>query len=262
MSLRVAANLSLLYPHLAFAERFTAAAADGFTAAELLFPYDVEPDVLAGWLRASALQHVLVNTPPGPTGEPGFAGLPGAAAAFRDGFHRALAVCGATGCRIIHTMAGDPPAGATYDECVDTLLTNLAWAAAVAAERGIVLTLEALNHHDMPGYLYSVPTQTVAVVNQLGHPAVRVQFDLFHTAREGLDLVAELHAALPHTHHVQIAGAPDRHEPDLAYPGLADAIVALDASGYDGWLGFEYRPAGDTTAGLSWCTPMAARFVR
>ena len=76
MSLRVAANLSLLYPHLAFAERFTAAAADGFTAAELLFPYDVEPDVLAGWLRASALQHVLVNTPPGPTGEPGFAGLP------------------------------------------------------------------------------------------------------------------------------------------------------------------------------------------
>jgi hydroxypyruvate isomerase len=262
VSLRVAANLSLLYPHLAFPDRFAAAAADGFRAVELLFPYDVEPDVLAGWLRAAGLEHVLVNTPPGPNGERGFAGVPGAEEAFRHGFDRALAVCAATGCRIVHTMAGDPPVDATYDACVDTLLANLAWAAPQAAARGIVLTLEALNHLDMPGYLYSVPAQTVAVVERLGHPSVRVQFDLFHTAREGLDLVAELHAALPITHHVQIAGAPDRHEPDLAYPGLTDALVALDSSGYAGWFGFEYRPAGDTTTGLAWCGPLAPLFGR
>lgn len=257
MTLRACANLSLLYPHLPFAERFAAAAADGFRAAELLFPYDDEPATLAGWLRAAGLTHVLVNTPPGPNGERGFGGVPGAAATFRAGFERALRVCEATGCRIVHTMAGDPPAGATYDECIDVLSANLAWAAPRAADAGIVLTLEALNHHDMPGYLYARPAQTVDVVRSLGLANVRVQFDLFHTAREELDLVAELRAALPVTHHVQIAGAPARHEPDLAWPGLVDALHLLDASGYEGWLGFEYRPAGDTSAGLAWCAPLA-----
>jgi len=249
--MRPAANVTMLYADRPLSERLVAAAADGFAGVEILFPYDVDLDEVARLLGRHDLQHVLVNTPLGPEGEPGLAAVVGREGEFRRGFEQALSVTATTGCRSIHTMAGRPSANSS-SAWMDTLLTNLRWAATRAGDAGVTVTLEALNHHDVPGYAYAQPSQALAVVQAVDHPAVRLQFDLYHSAREGLDLVAELDRARPFIHHVQIAGTPDRHEPDPADTALFASVRHLVASGYEGWLGFEYHPRGDTSAGLAW----------
>jgi len=250
--MKLAANLSLLYPGLDLPARMQAAARDGFEGVEILFPYDLPPQALAGLLDRHGLALVLVNTPPGPHGEKGLAGLPGREADFRAGLQQSLAVCRATGCRAIHVMAGFPREGDARDACLRTLATNLRGAAPLAAEEGVTLTLEALNRQDMPGYLYWLPQQAAEVVREVGHAHVGLQFDLYHCQKENLPLPATLAEVRGLVRHVQFAGADGRHEPDLAAPGVADALLALAAGGYEGWIGCEYIPAGDTSAGLAW----------
>ncbi len=261
--MRHAANLSMLYPHLPMLERPAAAAADGFSGAEILFPYDLDAGALRAALDAAGLVAVLINTPPGAGDERGLAAVPGAEARFRRCFEQALDTATVLGAGSVHTMAGNTAgntagnaAGNTADRdrvaAVDTLIANLRWAAPRAAQRGITLTLEGLNHHDFPGYCYATPAQVCEVLDAVDDANVRLQFDLYHTAREDLDPRAEVEAARPWIHHVQIAGPPDRHEPTAGDRALFDAVAWLDADGYDGWLGFEYRPRGDTSAGLAW----------
>jgi len=253
-SVRPAANVTMLYPDRPLHERLAAAAADGFAGVEILHPYDMDPAELAelaDQLRRHDLVHVLVNTPLGPSGERGLAAVPGRDDDFRRGLDQALAVVAVTGCRIVHAMAGHP--GTTDSSAwMDTIVANLRWAATRANAVGVTLTLEALNHHDVPGYAYARPSQALAVIEAVDHPSVRLQFDLYHSAREELDLIAEMDQARPYIHHVQIAGPPDRHEPDPADTALFAAVRHLATWGYDGWLGFEYNPRGDTSAGLAW----------
>jgi len=250
--MKLAANLSLLYPGLPLAERMAAAARDGFAGVEILFPYDIAPQELAAMLRDHALELVLVNTLPGQAGEKGLACLPGREDDFRQALRRALQVCEATQCRMIHAMAGIPPAGTTHGACRATLIDNLREAAVLAEQTGVTLTLEALNRADAPGYFYYRPDQVADIIAAVGHDAVRLQFDLYHTQREGLDMDAALDQALPWVRHVQFAGPAGRHEPDPTDPAVARALRTLAASGYAGWIGCEYIPAGDTSAGLAW----------
>lgn len=250
--MKLAANLSLLYPGQSLAQRAEAAALDGFAGAEILFPYDVPPAELAALLRAHGIALVLVNTPIGPAGEKGLACVPGREAEFDAALAQALAVCRATGCRAVHVMAGHPPAGAAHADCQATLVSNLRRAAPLAAQDGITLTLEALNRHDMPGYFYSQPGQAAQIIAAVGHPSVRLQFDFYHSQREGLDLDRELRAVLPLVHHVQFAHPHGRHEPDPTDPPVAQALRTLASSGYAGWIGCEYLPRADTHAGLAW----------
>lgn len=254
--MKPAANLSLLYPGLPLAERCARAAADGFSGIEILFPYAAEHRELPALLRAHGLALTLINTPPGHAGERGLAALPGREHDFRAAFAQALDVAVACGCPSIHTMAGQVAASASREAALAVLADNLRWAAPQAASQGIVLTLEALNRIDMPGYAYWLPSQAIEMIERVGHPALRLQFDLFHTMREGLDPLAAVHACRPHIHHVQIAGAPKRDEPDLSEPLLSAALQALLDSGYRGWLGYEYHPRGDTREGLAWQAPL------
>ncbi|WP_324193141.1 TIM barrel protein, partial [Nocardia farcinica] len=86
----------------------------------------------------------------------------------------------------------------------------------------------------------------------MGEPALAVQMDLYHCQIMEGDLTRRLERHLPRVAHIQIAGVPDRHEPDVGeihYPWVFDL---LDRLGYDGYVGCEYRPRGDTSAGLGW----------
>ncbi len=249
--MKYAANLSMLYGDRPMLQRPEAAAADGFVGAEVLFPYDLDAGALRAELDRCGLSAVLINTPPGQGAERGLAAVPGAEARFRDSFGLAARTATTLGAPRVHTMAGVVPGGGE-GAARRTLLDNLRWASDQANRYGITLTLEGLNAIDVPGYCYARPGQVVEVLAELALPNVRLQFDLYHTAKEGLAVVEELEAALPWIGHCQIAGPPDRHEPAEADTELFDAVRRLDASGYDGWLGFEYRPAGDTSAGLAW----------
>jgi len=258
---RLAANLDWMYRPMREELRFAAAQRDGWHAVEALQPYAQPPEWYARQLRAHALSLVLINTPvEAGAGRLGVAALPGAEALFKVGFDRARAVAQATGCRRIHVMAGavdgiDPAAWRA------TLLRNLDHALEHARRDQITLTLEALNRTDMPGYAYHLPSQVIEILAAVACAQLRLQFDGYHVVKEGLDPVREVHAAASWIGHVQIAGAPDRHEPNLRQGSLLQALLALPNLGYDSWLGCEYAPAAGVVEGLSWSAPLRERGI-
>jgi hydroxypyruvate isomerase len=257
--MQLAANLSWLYPDVDWADRFDAATQDGFEGVEILLPYDKPADWYARKLQAHGVQLVLFNTPISPgIGKLGWGAIPGAENEFRQGFDRARQVAQSTGCRRIHVMAGDV-AGLDAPACRAALLRNLEVALTLAMHDGLVLTLEALNRSDMPGYFYHRPAQAVEVLQHFKSPHLRLQFDFYHCCKELLDLRQELQAAAPWIGHVQIAGAPERNEPDLLRDGLLEAVASLPGLGYDSWVGCEYRPLTIAAEGLRWCEPLRVR---
>ena len=249
-----AANLSFLYPELPFLDRFAAAAADGFDAVEFLFPYAVPAAEIASRLHDHGLTQVLFNVSPGDwdAGERGLAARPGHEPRFRAAVQQALAYAQVLGCRQLHVMAGLREADAARQQA--TYLDNLRWAAALAAPLGIDLLLEAINPRDMPGYLISRQQEAHDAAAASGATNVKVQFDLYHCQIVEGDLTTRLRQDLAsgRVAHLQIAGVPTRQEPDTGELNLEHLLAEIDASGYAGHVGCEYRPRGDTSAGLAW----------
>jgi len=257
---RFAANLSLMYTEHAFLDRFGAAAADGFRAVEYLFPYAFERAEIATRLADHGLQQVLFNAPPGDwdAGERGLACLPGREDEFRRGFiERALPYASALHCPRVHTMAGLVPPEADAAALHATYVANLAWAAREAASAGIDVLIEPINRRDMPGYFLHRQEQAHAVVAEVGAPNLKVQMDLYHCQIAEGDVATKLRRYLPtgRVGHIQIAGIPERHEPDTGELRYAYIFDVLDELGWQGHLGCEYRPRAGTSAGLGWYAP-------
>ncbi|MGQ0709770.1 MAG: 2-oxo-tetronate isomerase [Rhodoferax sp.] len=258
---RFAANLSMLYTELPFLERFAAAAADGFAGVEYLFPYDFAAQDIAAQLQAHGLQQVLFNAPPGDwdAGERGLACLGERTAEFAQGLEQALHYAAALQCPRVHVMAGIVPPGQTAQALRASYVAQLRLAARRAAAQGVRVMIEPINTRDMPGYFLNRQADAHALLAEIGEPNVQVQMDLYHCQIMEGDLATKLRHYLPtgRVGHLQIAGVPERHEPDqgeVHYPYLFELI---DALGWDGWVGCEYRPtrgavAGGSTAGLGW----------
>ncbi len=258
---RFAANLSLLYPQHAFLDRFAAAAADGFSGVEYLFPYDHRPEVLKQHLDDHGLQQVLFNAPPGDwtAGERGTVSLPGREQEFRAGFARALEYAAVLGSPRIHVMAGLLADERQRTRHHEVYLENLAHACARAAELGITVLLEPINTRDMPRFFLNRQDQAQAICRELGASNLKVQFDCYHCQIVEGDVATKLRRDLAGIGHIQIAGVPDRHEPDLGELNYPYLFQLLDELGYAGWVGCEYRPRGDTSAGLQWLRDWQAR---
>lgn len=262
---RFAANLTMLYNEHAFLDRFAAAAADGFKGVEYLFPYEHPAADIAKRLQDHGLQQVLFNAPPGDwaAGERGLACLPGREAEFRNGIDRALDYAAALDCPRIHVMAGLVPAGQAREALRPLYLDNLRWAAEQAQQVGRSVLIEPINQRDMPGYFLSRQDEAHALVQAVGAPNLQVQFDLYHCQVTEGDVAMKIRQYLPmgRVGHFQIAGVPERHEPDrgeLHHPYLFSIIDEVAAQcGWQGWVGCEYRPRrgavpGGTSAGLGW----------
>ncbi|AOY90486.1 hydroxypyruvate isomerase [Cupriavidus sp. USMAA2-4] len=258
---RFAANLSLMYTEHDFLDRFAAAARDGFQGVEFLFPYEHPAAEIRRRLDDHGLVQALFNAPPGDwtAGERGTAALPGREAEFRAGFARALDYASVIGNDRLHVMAGLVPAGAERARCLAVYRENLAHAAAAAAAHGITVLIEPINTRDMPGYLLNRQDEAQAIRREIGAANLQVQFDCYHCQIVEGDLAKKLERDIGGIGHIQIAGVPDRHEPDLGelnYPYLFDVI---DRLGYAGWIGCEYRPRAGTSAGLGWLRAYLAR---
>ncbi|KVV43915.1 hydroxypyruvate isomerase [Burkholderia territorii] len=254
---RFAANLSMMYTEHAFLERFAAASYDGFKAVEYLFPYDFAAEDIRARLDAHGLVQALFNAPPGDwaAGERGLASLPGREDEFRRGIDRALDYARVLGNKKLHVMAGMVAPGADRARHRDTYVANLRHAAQAAAAHGITILIEPINQRDMPGYFLSRQDDAHEIRAEVGAPNLKVQFDCYHCQIVEGDLAMKLKRDFAGIGHIQIAGVPERHEPDIGelnYPYLFELI---DALGYDGWIGCEYRPKAGTSEGLGWLKP-------
>jgi len=266
---KFAANLSMMYPELPFLDRFEAAAKDGFKAVEFLFPYAWDKLEIAARLKANGLQQALFNLPPGGTereaiaqawssGVRGTACLPGREQEFRAGVALALDYAQALNCPRIHAMAGLIPEGLTREQLHSTYIANLRWAAAQAAKQGCDVLIEPINTRDVPRFFLNRQDHAHEVIQEVAASNLKVQMDLYHCQIVEGDVAMKIRQHLPtgRVGHFQMAGVPQRHEPDrgevnYAYLfGVIDEVAtecawaARRAARQPGWagssLGFDY----------------------
>ncbi|GAC1420405.1 MAG: hydroxypyruvate isomerase family protein [Burkholderiaceae bacterium] len=209
-------------------------------------------------LDDNGLQQVLFNLSPGDwaKGERGIASLPGREDEFKQSLEQALAYARILGNHKLHIMAGllhDENDRARHRA---VYLKNLAYSALLAAKEQITILIEPINTRDMPGYFLNRQDEAQEICAEIGVENLQVQFDIYHCQIVEGDVAVKLRRDMQRQHggvgHIQIAGVPYRHEPDIGeinYPYLFELI---DQLGYQGWIGCEYRPKAATSAGLGW----------
>jgi hydroxypyruvate isomerase len=254
---RFAANLSMMYQEHDFLERFGAAAKDGFKGIEFLFPYAYPATDIRARLSAHGLTQALFNGPPGDwdAGERGLASLPGREDEFKAGVERALEYARVLGNERVHLMAGLIRPGEERARYRATYVRNLAHAAQEAATAGVTVVIEPINTRDIPGFFLNRQDEAHAICAEVGAANLKVQMDFYHCQIVEGDLAMKLRLYIAGVGHIQIAGVPERHEPDrgeINYPYL---FGLMDELGYAGWVGCEYRPKAGTSAGLGWLRP-------
>ncbi len=247
--MKPAANLSLLWPELPYLDRFDAAAASGFEAVEILFPYDLAAKETHRALVRNGLQMILLNAPP-PNysgGARGFGAVPGSEGRFQHDMRRAFRYAKALGAGMIHVMSGE----AEGDEAQETFVRNLQWAAE-AAPKGLTLMVEPLNPVSMPGYFMNDYALAAKVLEAVERPNVALQYDCFHAQMIHGDAVAVFRQYAAIIGHVQLGDAPDRTAPGTGTVRFADLFDAMRACDYKGWIAAEYHPGGPTEKTLDW----------
>ena len=256
---RFAANLTMMFTERPFLERFDAAAKNGFSFVEYLFPYDYAPEELAGALQINGLKQALFNLPPGDwaSGERGLACLADREAEFDASLEKGVAYAKALDCPRVHLMAGNCPANASQDDLERTYLARVQKAARRLSDAGLTLCLEPINHYSMPDYFLRTQDQAADYIERLGLRNVKLQFDFFHCQMEQGNVAGRLRQFIPVIGHCQLASVPERHEPDSGELNYGYLLPLLDELGYTGVVGCEYTPAGRTEDGLSWLKKFA-----
>ncbi|MFZ1431625.1 MAG: 2-oxo-tetronate isomerase [Geminicoccaceae bacterium] len=254
-----AANLTMLYNEVDFLDRFAAAARDGFAGVEFLFPYAYPKEELAARLKEHKLVQALHNLPAGDWagGERGIACHPDRVEEFRAGVAKGIEYATALGCKQLNCLAGKAPEGVPEAELRRTFVENLRYAAPELAKARIRLLAEPVNNRDIPGFYLNKSAQAISIMDEVGSDNLYLQYDFYHTQIMEGDLTTTFRRLKNRIAHVQIADNPGRNEPgtgEINYPFI---FGMLDAEGYAGWIGCEYKPAAATTAGLGWFAPYA-----
>jgi hydroxypyruvate isomerase len=249
-----AANLSMLWPELDVYDRFRAAADAGFRRVEILFVHQLDLERVEGLLRQHGLELVLFDPSPGDwdAGERGLMTLPGREDDFLTTIRAAVATAQRLDVPRLNVLAGAPPANVSREQAFETARQNLRAAAALADPAGITLLIEPINTVDMPGYFTSSVELGVRLVQAAERDNVRLQLDQYHVGMMGGDARQALRQHFALVQHVQVADVPGRHQPGTGTQPIRQFLADLDALGYTGSVGLEYRPQGSTDEALGW----------
>lgn len=252
---RFCPNLSMLYTEGPFLERFERARAAGFSAVEFQFPYDHPAIEVARAIDDAGVDVVLFNLPAGDfaAGERGIANDPARTDDFRQSLNQAMEYAAAIKPMRMNCLAGKSLADVPVLLQRQTLIGNLRTAADAAGERGIGLMVEPLNPYDAPGFFLPTPSDGFAIVDEAAHPNLTVEYDIYHAQRTEGNIVTAISEHLAEIGHIQVADSPDRNEPGTGELSWRFIFERIDALGYPGWIGLEYKPrGGDTDASLAW----------
>jgi hydroxypyruvate isomerase len=251
---KLAANLTMLFNEVDFLDRFDAAARAGFTGVEYLFPYAYPKEQLAEKLAQHRLTQVLHNLPAGDWagGERGIGCHPNRVGEFQDGVAKTIDYACALGCKQVNCLAGIAPKGIDSEKVRATFVSNLRFAADKLGAAGIKLLTEPINTFDLPGFWLSHTQQALDVIRDTGSSNIYVQYDIYHMQRMEGELANTIKVHLPQIAHMQLADNPGRNEPGTGEINYRFLFGFVDAIGYDGWIGCEYKPKGNTIEGFAW----------
>lgn len=251
---KFAANLSFMFTEVPFPDRFEAAAKAGFRAVEFLNPFELAKDDLVARLKGNGLTQALFNMAHGDfsKGERGMAAIPGREPEFEKATAAALEYAEATGCRRLFAMAGLRHHGANRA----TYVRNLKKAAKMLAGSGIDVIIEPINTRDIPGYFLNTTGEARSIIYEIAEPNIGLQFDLYHRQVMEGDVAMAITEFAPLARHYQIASPPDRGEPDDGELNYTYLFKLIDETGFDGWVGCEYKPRKGTLEGLKWTSAL------
>jgi len=250
---RFSANLGFLWAQLPLLERIERAAASQFRAIELHWPYDTSAEAVRAACARLELTLLAANAPIGEAslGESGLAALPGREAEFKKSFEQSLGWCVDAGASAIHVLPGIATT-LQHEQARKTLIGNLQWAADLAKQHDVTILLEAINQRDKPGYFYSTQAASNAIREQCARENIKLMFDVYHVGVAEGDILTKLARYMPHIGHIQIAAVPSRAEPDEGEIAYSAVFQQIEALGYTGWIGCEYKPRASVEAGLTW----------
>lgn len=269
-------NLSILFTELPLLERPAAAAAAGFTAVELWWPWVDSPtparselDALRGALTDAGVRLTGLNFYAGqlPGPDRGALSIPGAESErFRANIDVVAEFAESVGCTALNALYGNRVAGVDPAEQDALALRNLVLAARAADRIGATLLIEVLNKVESPLYpLVSAPA-AVGVVDRVNEASglgnARFLMDLYHLSMNGEDLPRVIAEYAAKTGHVQIADNPGRGAPGTGTVPLEDLLDQLGKAGYEGLVGLEYKPGDRPSAEAFGWLPREARATR
>lgn len=249
---KFAANLTMMFNEFPFLERFQAAADNGFKAVEYLFPYDHPAELIAEKLASAGLKQALFNMPPGnwDTGDRGLACLPERRDEFASALKTSIQYAKVIGTPLLHMMAGNAPWAS--QAAITCYRDNLRRAADDAGKAGITVVIEPINGRDMPHYFLNDFDRALAFVTGIAQDNVKLQFDVYHRQILHGDVIVALRRMAGSIGHIQLASVPARNEPMTGELDDRRIFKEIDAVGYQGYIGCEYRPAEGTVEGLGW----------
>jgi len=252
--LRFSANLSLLFTELPLLQRFEAAKQQGFEAVEIQFPYELSAEQILEQLQRHALKLVLFNVDADTLlqGGEGLAAVPEKRAQFREAVAIALEYARLLQPDVINVLPGRCLAPQRLEQYLQTLRDNLRHAAETFASAGVTTVFEAVNSHDMPGFIVDSSAKMLSLLNEVGHPKLGLQYDIYHMSRMREDCAAFLTQHIDKIGHIQFADCPGRGQPGTGSVDFDTLFGLIAGSPYRGWMGAEYKPAGTSYDSFAW----------
>jgi len=244
----------MMFTDTDFLNRFERASLAGFKAVEFMFPYDFEKDQIIEKLDRYALKVVLHNFPAGnwAAGDRGLACLPDRVGEFQEKTGKAIEYAKALKCPRLNCMSGLIQKNSSPEKTHQTLVNNLKYAAAALAREKICLVIEPINYYDMPGIYLNYTRQALDIIDEVNHPNIRLQYDIYHAQVLEGNLSKTIRENIGMIEHMQLADVPGRHEPGTGEINFNNLFKFIDEAGYGGWIGCEYKPAAKTEDGLDW----------
>lgn len=252
--LKINANIQFMFNEYELLDRYDAAARAGFKGIEVQAPYSESVADIKSRLDAHGLEHVIINMPVADP-DTGLNNLPLLASKrdlYRERVELGVRYASGLGCVGVNTGTGQLPEGMEAAQAYDTFVENLRYTADALASEGVKAFVEPLNTRDNPGQLISTSADGMRAIKDAAHPNVELQYDFYHMQIMEGDLIETFNLLLPSIGHVQFADNPGRHEPGTGEINYDAVFAAVDASGYDGWVGAEYHPSVPTEDSLEW----------
>jgi len=253
--MKLAANLSLLFNEQPLLERFGAAKSAGFEAVEIQFPYTETVADIKSQLQDHELECVLINVPAGDLmeGGEGLASVPGKEAEFAAALVECLSYVTSLRIKRVNVLPGRCFDETKREQYLETFKHNLITAANMFKPLGVVVTFEAINTFDMPGFIIHNVQQMLDVVAESDCENIKMQFDIYHMARMEKGDISDIISRLGNQiGHIQFADNPGRGEPGTGSLDFNSIFQAIEKSNYDGWVSAEYKPTKYTEDTLRW----------
>jgi len=251
---KLAVNLSMIFTEVPLIERFALAHSHGFHNIEIQFPYELSIQDIQAQLELYDLNICLINVPVGDLmqGGDGLAGVPGREIAFHQALELAIEYSNALHVPSVNILAGKQPIDADLLPCLNTLSDNLKLACHLLSEHNIQPVFEMINGTDMPRFLVQNIAQAQEMLEAVQHSSLKMQFDCYHMAMMGEDIIPALQENMDSIGHIQFADCPGRHEPDTAQMDYSSIFAWLKQSPYTGYIAAEYKPQSNSNQSFAW----------